>query len=158
MILYLQWIWLFISVLKTKIDNGRCLSTICPVISINVKTGFAFSEIMAQVSFCILQCSFFNNDSDFFISTKVGLSHLFLPWLISSLFLKQRVMVISPVIYFSPYVLLAFDFSWGIFQILFLKCIQPAVCVCLPLQVIFYFIWDLILCNCSLALYYNDSL
>ena len=46
--------WLFISVLKTKIGGGHSLSTICLVISVNVRTRFAFPEIMAQVSFCVL--------------------------------------------------------------------------------------------------------
>lgn len=61
--------WLFISILKTKVDDGNCFSPICSVISVNVKTRFAFCEIMAQISLCV----FFNHDSDFLFPPRLGL-------------------------------------------------------------------------------------
>lgn len=54
----------------------QCVGTVCSVIFVNVKARFTFSEIMVEFP-SVFGNAFFNNDSDFLISTKVWLSHLF---------------------------------------------------------------------------------
>lgn len=92
---------LAVSISKTKMDDGRCISPICSVISTNVRTRFALCRTLALVSVCVLRCSFLNCNSDSCFAPRLGLV-LSSPWLAPSFLpLSLSVSLSLPLCLFS---------------------------------------------------------
>lgn len=143
---------LAVSILKTKMDDGRCVSPICSVISANVRARFALCRTVALVSVCVLWCSFLNWNSDSCFAPRLGLVLSF-PWLLSHLPLQQsHSCLLGP-----PSISICSgsnDVSWHLSDLFFPLKLSIQLCSCLLSWVIVLLLcMVLIFCDYSIALY-----